>query len=214
MMERIEYAFIVDTDAYSGNFERQMCAYITGLCGECGQGREIAEKAYKALGKTAEWFEANVISKTDDHGCFRPVAMHPTPNFYNDGMGGAYDDSMDKDFVYKRYVKAVEDYRLPLIAEAEKKIAAGEKGWKPTLLAEKEIIEASKKNGPGKCPSYQSIIVYLTKPPPQNIRKIIIKRANEFANDPGKCGEKWAGKFKILDIRFIKEKTVVTEESI
>ncbi|KKK83825.1 hypothetical protein LCGC14_2789530, partial [marine sediment metagenome] len=32
------WIFIIDTDSYAGNFEREMCAYITGRVGECGVG--------------------------------------------------------------------------------------------------------------------------------------------------------------------------------
>lgn len=35
--------FIIDTDSYSGNFEREMCAYITGHIGDCLVGFEEAE---------------------------------------------------------------------------------------------------------------------------------------------------------------------------
>jgi len=37
------YKFIIDTDQYAGNFEREMCAYLTGTVGECGVGDEFAE---------------------------------------------------------------------------------------------------------------------------------------------------------------------------
>ena len=36
------YGFIVDTDSYAGNFEREMCAYMTGHIGECSVGEEYA----------------------------------------------------------------------------------------------------------------------------------------------------------------------------
>ena len=34
------YTIIIDTDEYSGNFEREMCAYCTGQVGECEVGEE------------------------------------------------------------------------------------------------------------------------------------------------------------------------------
>lgn len=30
MAETIQYLLVIDTDSYSGNFDRQMAAYITG----------------------------------------------------------------------------------------------------------------------------------------------------------------------------------------
>jgi hypothetical protein len=38
------YIFVVDTEEYAGNFEREMCAYATGMTGECGVGYEGAKQ--------------------------------------------------------------------------------------------------------------------------------------------------------------------------
>ena len=43
------YLFVIDTDIYAGNFERQMCAYITGQIGECEVGKENAELARQEI---------------------------------------------------------------------------------------------------------------------------------------------------------------------
>ena len=37
------YLFVIDTNAYAGSFEREMCAYVTGQFGECDVGEEIAK---------------------------------------------------------------------------------------------------------------------------------------------------------------------------
>jgi len=64
-----KFGFIVKTDSYAGNFEREMCAYMTGRIGDCEVGEEyvetlIAEKFY------------NVESLPDDDvGCCRPVTI-------------------------------------------------------------------------------------------------------------------------------------------
>ncbi len=59
-------AFVIDTDKYAGNFEREMCAYVTGKIGECGVGSEHIEK------DISKQFN-NVIDMADDSGCYRPV---------------------------------------------------------------------------------------------------------------------------------------------
>lgn len=38
-----KYSFIIDTNSYAGNFEREMCAYLTGQVGDCGVGDEHIE---------------------------------------------------------------------------------------------------------------------------------------------------------------------------
>ncbi len=45
------YLFVIDTDTYAGNFEREMCAYVTGQIGECEVSR-LMENA----GRLAELF--------------------------------------------------------------------------------------------------------------------------------------------------------------
>lgn len=68
------YHFNIYTDSYAGNFEREMCAYITGQIGECGVGSiELAEE--ELTPEEFKYFEDNIAQVPDDHGCFRPVAF-------------------------------------------------------------------------------------------------------------------------------------------
>lgn len=60
------YAFIVKTNEYSGNFEREMCAHMTGVTGECEVGSEYVPK--DDLG-----FSRIIMSCPDEYGCYRPV---------------------------------------------------------------------------------------------------------------------------------------------
>ena len=36
------WGFIIDTDQYAGNFERELCAWTTGQIGECEVGKEYS----------------------------------------------------------------------------------------------------------------------------------------------------------------------------
>ena len=64
-----EYALIIRTDSYAGNFEREMCAYVTGHIGECGTGKEYVDLEIKS-----RWADL-VTEKSDDSGCYRPVSL-------------------------------------------------------------------------------------------------------------------------------------------
>jgi len=78
------YIFVVDTDKYAGNFERPMCAYMTGTTGDCEVGSEEArqfENEYDGI------FDDIIMQVADEHGCYRPVTAWPTPGWGNDGMG-------------------------------------------------------------------------------------------------------------------------------
>ena len=62
------FAFVIDTDSYAGNFEREMCAYLTGHVGECEVGEEYVDEDLPMN------FD-NVLDVGDDHGCYRPVSI-------------------------------------------------------------------------------------------------------------------------------------------
>jgi len=62
------YAFIIDTNSYAGNFEREMTAHLTGIVGECGVGEELIED------EVAEKFDDIVQQVADEHGCERPTS--------------------------------------------------------------------------------------------------------------------------------------------
>jgi hypothetical protein len=68
---------VFDTDAYAGNFEREMCAYITGRYGVCEVGKELAESVLPELGHAA-WYEDHVVPEPDEHGTWRPASIWPT----------------------------------------------------------------------------------------------------------------------------------------
>lgn len=97
------FKFIIDTDSYSGNFERQMCAYITGQIGGCGVGAELATIAQKELDKKIlKKFEDEIESVADEHGCSRPCVIYDTPGYFNNGLGSIFKDGQED--------KAVEHY--------------------------------------------------------------------------------------------------------
>lgn len=83
------YILVVLTDSYSGNFERGMCAYMTGIVGECGVGDDQAE-IFKAdmeeIGKDPDMFDGMLEWEPDDHGCHRPASI------WNYGKNNGYND--------------------------------------------------------------------------------------------------------------------------
>lgn len=68
-METNNYEVIVKTSSYAGNFERELCAFMTGHIGECGVGSEFINPIINTT------FEGYIEDKPDDHNCYRPVAL-------------------------------------------------------------------------------------------------------------------------------------------
>ena len=81
------YLFIIDTDTYAGDFERAMCAYVTGQIGDCGVGEENAELAKQEIPEVIAQLENLIEQVPDEHGCRRPVSIFPNPRYGNDGHG-------------------------------------------------------------------------------------------------------------------------------
>ena len=72
------YILLVHTDKYSGGFERQMCAYMTGFTGDCGVGEEEAERFQEDMinkGLDPDMFDGYLDFQSDDRGCHRPASI-------------------------------------------------------------------------------------------------------------------------------------------
>jgi hypothetical protein len=64
-----EYVIIVRTDSYAGNFERELCAHLTGIVGDCEVGDDYVDENIESI------FEEIVKSVPDDNGTRRPVSL-------------------------------------------------------------------------------------------------------------------------------------------
>lgn len=97
------YVFIIDTDSYSGNFERPMCAYLTGVTSECDRHEEYVELYKQEMG-IEEVYEHNehILFIPGEFG-ETPVSIYPTPGWFNDGHGNHYKDDENKEYSGNKY---------------------------------------------------------------------------------------------------------------
>ena len=79
------YAFVIDTDSYAGNFERDMTAYLTGRVGECGVGEELVEDLPIEFN--------NVMDVPDEHDCYRPTSLWKSPNAKYNSVAIFFEDN-------------------------------------------------------------------------------------------------------------------------
>ena len=63
------FGLVVKTSEYTGNFEREFCAFATGQVGECEVGDEMVKDEYPVN------FEELLMQVPDEHGCYRPVSL-------------------------------------------------------------------------------------------------------------------------------------------
>ena len=110
-MEDNKWIFVIDCDKYSGNYEREMCAFITGQTGECEVGDneqvEFEDDVTDGLipDSIVKEIEEKIMQVSDDHGTFRPCTIYETPGRGNDGMGVHFDVDPETDSkpVYPAY---------------------------------------------------------------------------------------------------------------
>jgi hypothetical protein len=147
------YFFVIHTDQYTGNFERQLCAYLTGQVGECEVGSEMAQLAEEQEPEWVEWCDTQIEMRADDRGCYRPVSIYPTPGWFNSGMGDVYPDS---------------EWGMPHVI----------KEYENACKSDKESI----KKGPGRYQAYNSVVIYFNELPSLEKIKLMKHRACMFAD--------------------------------
>jgi hypothetical protein len=205
------WLFVVDTNHYAGNFEREMCSYMTGIVGDCGVGREYANRLKTETALDPDVFFHNVVQVPDEHGCYRPVVIWPTPGYFNDGM--------DNEYQIKAYVKSVTDYFLPYKKEAEKtlrKLEAGEPvgGWtissaKQSIASNQAHIDRAKKMKKiHRYPAYMSVGIWFDSELTKEQITVLKERAAMF------CKTYEKEDIKIGGFRIVKEKTTTTERKV
>lgn len=80
------WVFVIDTDEYAGNFEREMCAYCTGMIGQCDVGEEMVtlfeedfELEADNYGEDNPFMDYADLWVMDDNGCGRPTSIWRSP---------------------------------------------------------------------------------------------------------------------------------------
>lgn len=191
------FIFIVDTDHYAGNFERPMCAYMTGEIGECGVG-DKAEKVFREEVKNNplvddSGFSLVIQMPTGDYPCMRPCEIYPNPNWFNHGMGEHFrrDDPDAEKKALESHIKAVKDYYEPHLQHAldrkEKPLEErGHPSWTDEALEreiernQKKISDAENATSVSKYPAYTSVAIFLEKRPTDEQIQFLKDRANKF----------------------------------
>jgi hypothetical protein len=208
------WLFVIDTEDYSGNFERELCAYITGRVGECGVGDDMAEIFKKEVGDALE----GVIEETDEHGCSRPTSIYPTPGWFNNGHGSHHKDG-DEENALKEYRKIAAAYHrnqccFGYLKEWRENPSSHEhyeraKWTEEKLIKACEIEEECAKEAENatkipKWPAYLSVAIsFERKPTPEQIA-LMKERSFKFAALPNKWNIKGTRIGKITGFRLIE----------
>ncbi len=202
------YIFVIDTDFYAGNFERECCAYLTGRIGECGVGGERAEEFLEEVEEgMASYFDEVILNIPDDHGCSRPCSIVPTPGWVNDGMGTHYKQGKDvppTDEQQATYAKSWVDYKTPHVRSARLCYEKGIAGWTKEALdrVEQELVDCSNRKIDYWCDCFNSVGIYFCEKPSPEAITLMKERAKEFLSYK---------KINIEGFRLLKSETIVRE---
>lgn len=178
----MNFVLVIDTEEYSGNFERELTAYATGQIGDCGVGVEEADIANEQLQEAfKEEIEQIIGSFLDEHGVRRPCEIWPTPGWFNNGAGGHFREGD---------LGAAEEHKKHYYASELAKLPGQLKSWgwqKEASDAEIAYVKERASRLVCECPAYLSVgIAFETKPSTELIHEIV-KRAQEFLCRPKKC---------------------------
>lgn len=224
------FIFVIDTEDYAGNFERELCAYITGNVGECNVGSEMAECFTEETGLTP-FDNLAFTADEDDHGCLRPAKIYPTLGWFNNGSGGNFRDGQDADAL-KAFIRAVEEYNQGHIKLLNDKLHTyksgtelekenlNKSGWsleacqRELSRHQKLISDAHALKVPSKYPSYLSVAIYFqTKPTAKQIA-LMKERSFKFAQLPHKWNKGKPTISKITGFQLIRQTQTITKENI
>ena len=206
MKNRELFILKIDTDSYSGNFEREMIAYATGL--HCIRGERETQDFHDTYSEEKSWeiaeYAIEVRDPKDDDR--RPEYAHidVTPGVYNNGMGFHYYEG-EEEAALEAYKKACTEY-----AEKVEGMYAHmpEYGKQQAQTWVDRAAEATLENL-GKYGAFQTVTLHFDKLPPKELLDLIKDRCKEYAALPdGRTGKK----LQITGFRLIKQTITVEEE--
>lgn len=93
-----KWIFIIDTDSYAGNFDREMCAYITGQVGMCGVGEDFAKLYQQETGDNDDIFD-DYIEYRDFYGSSRPCSIYSSLESLNKSVAIYFDKKPENEII-------------------------------------------------------------------------------------------------------------------
>lgn len=186
-------AIVIDTEQYAGNFEREMCSYLTGQYGDCGVGKDIAEAVSNEIVHLG-WWNRYSAQEANECGIERPVSIWPTPGWFNNGMGGEYRDVPEE---YERAqndrIASVIKYQAPQIKAAQERLDTGTfeserlGAWTKEACERKiadceATVQRAIKQGLERHPAFLSVAIFVKEFPPLAVLDEMNRRVSEFAD--------------------------------
>ena len=202
--------FVIDTDQYAGNFEREMCAYITGHTGDCGVGLDVVDTFPLVSG---------VKQVPDEDGTMRPCSVYPTPGWHNNGLGFHFKDEQAEEALLKFQESAIASERK-YIAQEEGHRGKNLRTWTEQAIDDSIQRRLSRIKVVGQMkevtrwPANMSVAIYfydgtLTSEIITTLKDRAVSYVDQY--DTSRYGRK---EITIEGYRRVKEITTITEEKV
>ena len=217
---------VIDTENYAGNFERQMCAFVTGRIGECGVGDVIAREAAPDI-RNMGWWKTHSVMVADEKGCSRPVSIWPTSGWFNNGMGGHFRDNPDnyaeaREQAFQamvKYNKHQNDVIKLRLENSDFETATDRGGWTEEAcrrtLEGNEASERRVRDDETRHPAYLSVALFVSELPRGDVLDELKDRARKFCRDhPRMKSWKSAKEISLTGFRLFESETVCLETSV
>jgi hypothetical protein len=214
------YILVVDTDAYAGNFERQLAGYATGVVDvERRHGIEEAADAEEAAPEMVRALRAKSLAVRHDQFGMVTNTIRATPGRRNNGSGFHYtpgDPEVEED-ARARAKRSAIDFFERAHADVRRRLAEndfqpeGPGAWtreaceRTLASAQASIDRAGQFIG---WPAYESVAMFFSEPLTEREMAFVRERSEEFAKTPRLLSKP----FRVLDVRLV-ESTSTTEES-
>jgi len=225
------WIFIIDTEQYSGNFERELTAYLTGRIGECGMGREYSDifKEETKRKRSTPNFDELLLSVPDSTGCSRfswPCEIQTTPGWFNNGYGGNFRVGNNESALvaYKKFATERHNEQLTKLRQYQLNPTSAPVNWKPEYV-NKEIVRLEKENAKvaaakrvSQYPAYLSVGIFFAEKPNRKTIDFLKKRVEGFnaAGNRVAAARGW-GQFnpiKVTGFRLAKVEELRHEENV
>lgn len=219
------YLLIIDTDKYSGNFERELTGFCTGV-DDGTHGEKEGQDFFDWLddvGKVSGWGELVTTCNEEDNGFPRVCTIWPTPGRLNNGSGFHYDDGGDEDEARAKAKQSMIEYHAPHIKQCQDRLdnndfeedrpgAWTKEACERTIAGHLSSIERA-----GifvRWPAYESVAIFLSAKPSETDMAIFMERLKDFSENMMCFGKRTDTKLQIKGVRLVKRETKIIETVI
>ena len=174
--------FVVDTSEYAGDFEKDLCYFLTGKPDAYYKPKFVFHTEFPNI---TDYFDDHLVYLTDEEedSCYHTIC--PTPGMLNVDTCQGWKVGADPQVALEQYKQGRRAHWERFRDTSEKEVAAGNRSWQKTLdYSKEELSKVDKLTELPKLPFYGSVAIFLNKPT-EEVIDFLKKRATQFCSERG-----------------------------